>query len=197
MFKQNLLAQFSPEHLALLSPLTATSGIYRVDEKTYLRIQQIMEMLLDRFEHDPDSSHALFEYQLLTGELLLLATESVSQTPQTDSAFSDSYIGSVTQYIKDHFSEELTVSGLANTFFISRTKLSNDFKNQLGMTIGTFLMLTRIENAKLLLRQGYSVSNVAKLCGYPGTSHFIKTFKKCTLLTPLKFQQKVLGNAKE
>ena len=57
------------------------------------------------------------------------------------------------------------------------------------MTIGTFLMMTRINHAKVLLKQGYRVERVAQLCGYPGTSFFIKTFKRVTQLTPLKYQQ--------
>ena len=50
-------------------------------------------------------------------------------------------------------------------------------------------MMTRINHAKVLLKQGYRVERVAQLCGYPGTSFFIKTFKKVTQLTPLKYQQ--------
>lgn len=48
----------------------------------------------------------------------------------------------------------------------------------------------RIHKAKLLLRQGTSISETAESCGYNNVYHFIRQFHKTEGLSPLKYAQK-------
>jgi len=147
-----------------------------------------MQALLSRYDSGGDSRATALEYRLLTAELMVIASDVAMKSPRRSDYLEDTYIGKVVQYIKENYTENITLELLSAMFFVSRTKLSNDFKEYIGMTIGKFLSLTRIEAAKNLLRQGYSVHSVANLCGYSGVSYFIKTFYKYTFMTPLKFQ---------
>ena len=187
-FQTNLIPTFLPEYLSLFSPIMSHCGIYRIDDNMYNQMLPIMQALYTRYNKTPSSQAAMLEYRLLTSELMLLASDVAMKSPRHSDYLEDTYIGKIVQYIKEHYSENITLELLSALFFVSRTKLSNDFKEYIGMTIGKFLSLTRIEAAKTLLRQGYSVHNVANLCGYSGVSYFIKTFNKYTLMTPLKFQ---------
>ena len=173
-----------------LKELTDHCVICPIPPSDFERMHRIALTLYDLYQQHPGSTAALPEYQLLAGALLLMAKDCyLRNTAHPQTIPSDSYINAVVQYIKAHFSEKITIDALAEHFYISKTKLSNDFKKQSGMTIGSFLMMTRINHAKTLLKQGYCVDQVARRCGYPGTSFFIKTFKKVTQLTPLKYQQ--------
>ena len=189
-FQPRLLSSLPEEILAQLSHLTEDSVICRITPSDYQCMHRIVETLLNLFQFHHEITTSLPEYQLLTGALLLIAKDCyLRSTTQSQSNSADSYINTVVQYVKENYAEKITIDSLSERFFVSKTKLSNDFKKQSGMTIGTFLMMTRINHAKVLLKQGYRVERVAQLCGYPGTSFFIKTFKRVTQLTPLKYQQ--------
>lgn len=190
MFQPSLLSCLPEEMLAQISLLTEESVICRITPSDYQCMLRIVETLWDLFRRHQNCTDALPEYPLLTGALLLIAKDCyLRNATQQKSNSVDSYINAVVRYVKEHYAEKITIDGLSEHFFVSKTKLSNDFKKQSGMTIGAFLMMTRINHAKVLLKQGYRVERVAQLCGYPGTSFFIKTFKRVTQLTPLKYQQ--------
>lgn len=189
-FQPRLLSCLPEETLAQLSNLAEHSVICRITPSDYQCMHRIVETLLDLFQRHQKFTASLPEYQLLTGALLLIAKDCyLRNATQSQSDSADSYINTVVQYVKENYAEKITIDGLSERFFVSKTKLSNDFKRQSGMTLGAFLMMMRIDHAKALLKQGYRVEHVAKLCGYPGTSFFIKTFKRVTQLTPLKYQQ--------
>lgn len=191
MFKTNFLSSFLPEYRSIFSPVMSRSSIWRVPDHIYDRMKIILEALYDRYNNRPDSKTAFLEYRLLTAELMLLATDVASASSTLEAPGSGRYIDDVIRHIQQHYAGALALDDLSARFFVSRTKLANDFKKHVGMTIGSFITLTRIEAAKSLLRQGYSVHNTAALCGYPGVSYFIKTFYSYTRMTPLKFQQQL------
>ncbi len=98
-----------------------------------------------------------------------------------------SYISKVMDYICHHFGETIITEELANIFFVSRAKLTADFKNSTSVTVKQYIQLTRINNAKLLLLAGHSISEVAQLCGFCDDSHFIHTFRNIVGMTPRAF----------
>ena len=188
-FQCDFLSKFIPEYESVFAPLINFSGIWRLSNKVYHQMHMIVELLLHRYQTDGNSQTAMLEYRLLTAELMLLAKDVVLKSNKKTTALTSTYIDDVINHIKNHYGEDLNLSTLCAKFFVSNTKLANDFKKHVGMTLGKYITLTRIESAKNLLATGYSVSSVAKLCGYPGTSYFIKLFHEYTSLTPLKFQQ--------
>ncbi|MBE6911630.1 MAG: helix-turn-helix domain-containing protein [Ruminococcaceae bacterium] len=189
MFRPDFLNTFIPGYSTIFSSFMSNSTICRLSDKTYNRMLTIMEMLFERFENSPDTKETALEYRILVVELMLLASEVFSNSSGNKRIETNTYIDEVVRYIQTHYSEPIKLDFLASKHFISYTKLTSDFKKNVGMTIGNFITLTRIEAAKSLLRQGYSVKSVASLVGFPGTSYFIKIFKRCTHITPLKFQQ--------
>ena len=102
------------------------------------------------------------------------------------------YIEEVIEYIKGHYSERINYESLASMFFVSRGKLIYDFKAYAKMSVLEYLTITRIEAAKGLLSQGYSVTAASEQCGFSSPSYFIKVFYQITGITPLKFQVRFL-----
>ncbi len=101
----------------------------------------------------------------------------------------NTYINEVIYYIENHFNERILSDDLAARFFVSRTKLMNDFKKVTGLTVNAFSTLTRLKNAKKYLDMGYSVCKTAELTGYLSSGHFINVFVSHNNITPLKYQQ--------
>lgn len=188
MFRDELLSSFIPESRTLFSRLMSKSQIQKITDEEHDRILTIMKIMYDRYKTDPDSKSASLEFRLLVSELMLIATDIASKTAKNEDS-PKFYVDDVVKYIQEHYAEDIKLDELASNFFISYAKLTRDFKKHTGMTINNYITLTRIENAKALLKQGYSINSVASLCGYSSPSYFIKTFRQYTHITPLKFQQ--------
>lgn len=88
-------------------------------------------------------------------------------------------------YIDTHFNEKITLASLAEMVNLSPYYLAVLFKKEKGETFGTYLTHQRVSVAKALLsRTEYTYSQIAYSLGFCSQSHFIKSFKNETGLTP-------------
>jgi len=78
-----------------------------------------------------------------------------------------------------------TIQTLAQTVGISDRKLQHGFKQFYGTTVFNYLQNYRLEQAKLMLREGkLSVATVANNIGYTHLGHFSAAFKRKFGITP-------------
>lgn len=91
----------------------------------------------------------------------------------------------MTNYIHEHYAEELTLAELSDMVFISRNHLSIIFKNITGETFNNYLTRVRIEKAReLLLERNMLVYEVAERVGYKNIPYFSTLFKKISGMNP-------------
>lgn len=95
----------------------------------------------------------------------------------------------VMDYIREHLSENLTVSDYARLVYLSGSYFANLFKKVTGMTVGQFVTAERMERAKTLLLEGMQVQEIAQSLGYEDRPYFSELFKKHTAMTPSEFKQ--------
>lgn len=90
------------------------------------------------------------------------------------------------EYIETHYIEEqLSLNILGEIFGIAPSYLSKLFKEKYGISIPNFISQTRINSAKLSLRNtNRSIREIAEDCGFLSSSVFVKTFKKLEGITP-------------
>lgn len=88
-------------------------------------------------------------------------------------------------YIKTYYMEQITVEKMAKNMGYSRQHLARSFKSGTGMSVKDFIVATRLENAKKLLKNGFSVKETAYLCGYNDAFNFSKAYKKKFGTAPL------------
>lgn len=94
----------------------------------------------------------------------------------------------MTQYIHEHYAEEVTLAELSEKIYISRNHLSIIFKNMTGETFNNYLTRVRIEKAReLLMERKMLVYEVAERVGYKNVPYFSTLFKKMTGLNPTDF----------
>jgi len=99
-------------------------------------------------------------------------------------------IKKVVEYIKKNYQKECTLDELSEIAGISRFYLIRIFKDHMGKTPYDYLLDIRLENAKLLLTKGnISVTDICHECGFNNMSHFIRTFKKKTGITPSLYKK--------
>ena len=100
--------------------------------------------------------------------------------PKTDS------IGDAIAYIHDHLGEKISLEAAASCN-LSLSRFKAKFKEETGSTPRTFINYLKMEQAKLLLKQGNSITETALSLGFETPSYFASTFKKYTGLTPARF----------
>ena len=93
-------------------------------------------------------------------------------------------------YIKEHYSEDITLSTIAADLFQTPQYVARIFKNKYHMTIVTAITKMRMEKACELLKTGKrSVVQVAEMVGYEDENYFGRVFKKYTGQTPARYRR--------
>lgn len=124
-----------------------------------------------------------------------LAAELSSETQKNRAFAVKSITQYVTAYIRDHISEDIGTSALADVSGYSAGYLSRVFKQEMGMSIHEYITTTRMNLAReLLSNTRLRVYEIASSCGYENTTYFIKVFKSQTGLTPQEFKQKAAAH---
>lgn len=96
----------------------------------------------------------------------------------------------VTDYIKLHCSEDITLYETAKFFGYSMEYFSQLFKTQIGICFNDYLNQMRISNASaLLLSTSLSVSKICSQCGFQNCNYFSAVFKKKLGITPTAFRK--------
>jgi AraC-like DNA-binding protein len=79
------------------------------------------------------------------------------------------------------FCESWTLQSLAKESGISRARLAQLFRQQVGRSIHKVLNEVRVEHARRLLQEsGLSVSEIAQDCGFATSQHFARIFRGLT-----------------
>ena len=111
-------------------------------------------------------------------------------------SFSDyiyTYIGGtaplIKSFIEQNIEKSLVIEMIANRFNIGRTTACIKFKEGFGLTINQFITKTRLEKAKMLLRNTtLSATQISEECGYCDYNYFIRIFKKNIGKTPFEYR---------
>lgn len=100
------------------------------------------------------------------------------------------YVEYITEYIRTHYMEKISVEDFAKQFGIDRRHMSAQFKKKTGYSVQEFITKIRIDEAMSYLAQGYSGKEVAKLCGYSDAHNFYKIFKKTQGMRPAAWKER-------
>lgn len=91
-------------------------------------------------------------------------------------------------------SENRVLSELAAKMYMSTSYFQHLYKELFATTFNADIIRARTDKAAALLMYGeYSVSDIANMCGYNSTEHFIRQFSKLYGMTPDKYRRSEHG----
>lgn len=97
----------------------------------------------------------------------------------------------ILSYIREHYTENITLSTIAGDFYQTPQYVARIFKNKYNMTVVTAIIQVRMRKACELLREGQkSVAQIAELVGYEDENYFGRVFKKHMGITPAQYRRK-------
>ncbi|WP_164821777.1 AraC family transcriptional regulator [Paenibacillus koleovorans] len=95
----------------------------------------------------------------------------------------------IAQFVTLHYSTPMTLTMLAEMFYISPFHLSRLFKNVTGFNFVKYLNHVRMTEAQKLLRDSHlSVTDIARQVGFESLTHFGRVFKELADCTPSQYR---------
>lgn len=95
-------------------------------------------------------------------------------------------------YISEHLTEDLTVSNIAASLYITPNYFSRLFKRVTKEGCNEYIVRKRIEKAKSLLETtSLKTGKIAMMVGYRDTNYFSLAFKKHTGKSPTKYREDI------
>lgn len=165
--------------------ITECSGIVLSprDGKTVEHMLSKIYQIFRDGKHIIEASLSKYITIILT-ELILSDTKKEA-TPRIHQSLFDAV-----SYINKHFFESISLDSLSEQAALSPYHFTRIFKKQLGMTPHQYIVATRINAAKFLLKTTQlSVKEICFRTGFNSESSFCIAFKKHELLTPSQYRE--------
>lgn len=136
-----------------------------------------------------ETEKALPEEHLISAQIHHLLGMLITHR-ETDASLNMERIRTVIQYMQEHINEPVSMKTLADQVNLHEQYLSRIFREYTEISPYEYLLNLRVIRAKqLLITTSDSISEIGERCGFRDTSHFIKTFKKKVLSTPLAYRK--------
>lgn len=98
----------------------------------------------------------------------------------------------IQSYIRQHYSENITLNMLAELYYMHPNYLSRLFKDKTGQNFIEYLVDVRMQKVKELLRTtDCKIIEICSMVGYDNPRSFSKAFKHHTGLTPKEYREKI------
>lgn len=177
----------------MLRPFNRHGFVLRLPYQQQLAIDQLIRKMI----HEIGQREPGFELiaKLAVQELLVTTARNLQDSllvPAQSETAIHGKIFEIVRHINHHFSEPLRLNDLAQQYFISPHYLSRMFKAVTGFAFSDYIVLTRIKEAQRLLQEtAKSISDIAIQTGFDNFSHFGKSFKRVTQLSPREYRKKM------
>jgi len=165
--------------------------VFRLKLQDQIFVQSIFNKLACELK-EKASGFELY-IKLLLVELLLFAKRCTEKyTTDVSEHISPQHrkISEIVRYINIHFQESLSLDHLSKYFFMSPYYISRAFKEVTGFSFVEYLNTTRIREAQRLLQESkQKIIDIAAAVGIENVSHFGRTFKQLTGMSPLQYRK--------
>jgi AraC-like DNA-binding protein len=115
---------------------------------------------------------------------LLRVGATYAQVPRRHDA-----LARVGRYIREHWADNLSLTGAARAAFLSPNHLAHLLKKETGKTFTELVTDRRLERARELLdRTTERIADIAHECGFADEAYFTRRFKQWSGLAPRAYR---------
>ncbi len=149
------------------------------------------EFVLDALEAKNLGFEVVFESlaRVFLVKLIQKYGETESEQHEFNKSFTAIHYKKVLDYIKENFSEQISLEDLSNEVGISPHHFSRLFKSTIGKSPMQFVMSYRLEQAKkMLTNKELTLVDISHKCGFSDQAHFSRSFKARYGKSPKSFR---------
>jgi len=99
-------------------------------------------------------------------------------------------VGDIAAILSERVYSRVTLDEISEQLFYSKTYLNVIFKRATGKTIMKYYRFLKLEEAKRLLSEGASTSEIASRLSFESATYFVKFFKHYENMTPTEFKRR-------
>lgn len=156
-------------------------------ERSFGMIEQDLEEVQQLIRNVMSSS-----LEQTTQKLMEYIDHCFSRLQSDNRKVSNQIVERAMAYIREHYSEDITLNKLSQEVFVNPMYLSRLFKEKAGVSYIDYLTEVRIWNAKQLLNNlSLRIYDISEMVGYESRKHFGKIFKEHTGLSPKEYRNSI------
>ena len=144
---------------------------------------EIREALMEKIPHYTGRQlDAFYQTFLLFGQYI----ESKEFLPAQNRSLGQM----IKTYIRGNLGEKITLADLSTRLHCSTVTLTENFRQEFGITIAQYIMEKRIRLAKKRLTETEApIAEIAESCGFSDLAYFSRCFRKATGLSPSEYRR--------
>lgn len=151
-----------------------------VDTEDAFDLSDVFIKEIESYDNEHELKH--FEYAMVEEFIKLNQTSTHNKYPYP--------ISKVVRTIYELITTKLTVASLASGVNLSPDYLSKLFHKEVGIPIGDFIQIQKIDTAKYFLEfTDMKITEISTLLEYCNPGHFTNTFKKYEDMTPVEYRK--------
>ncbi|MGI6007398.1 MAG: response regulator transcription factor [Ruminococcus sp.] len=125
-----------------------------------------------------------------TEDALAITRAFIENMYDSEEEKSHDLIAQSQNYIRDHLSEELSVTGIAQMMFLTPSYFSRLFKKVTHEGCNDYIVRLRMEKARYLLEStNLKTGDIAQMVGYHDKNYFSLAFKKYIGMSPTAYRE--------
>ncbi|MBE7062176.1 MAG: AraC family transcriptional regulator [Ruminococcaceae bacterium] len=104
-------------------------------------------------------------------------------------SFAHERIQEIVHYVNDNLTEKISLSGIAEAFYMNKHYLSHTFHDRMGMTLTDYITSKRIQLSLGLISQQCTLLEVALSAGFGDYASFYRAFIKIVGVSPQSYRK--------
>lgn len=151
--------------------------------------EELKEIVFEMLHHTRSTAENLYYLQGKLYQFFSVLARGIEIQQYSNDTKESIHVQEAIAYIKNYYSQKITVEDIANYLALNRSYLYTIFMNSLGISPKDFLTEFRISRGKeQLTLTNLSVEEIAVSCGYRNSLAFGKVFKQKVGITPTQYR---------
>ena len=171
---------------------------FRLSGKIREAVEVLLRELLREYQEKSDCCYLVIKANVL--KLLALLARQYRRAADLPAgglfASHRDQVAAVLEYLHQKYTEELYIRDICAVALMSKSSLSDVFRQATGKTLIAYVSYLRIKKAEELLSDpGLSTLDVCMRVGYNDSSYFSRVFRKETGVSPKMYRQMIQAGA--